>query len=114
MLLSVSTVLTNSFAGRLLPKARRRGKAAQLTLTIPNMHCEHCLESIKEAACTLGGVEGVRGDPGRQTVTVSYLEGITDPAGIRAAIIARGFRIADSAPAPTPVTVSGPHVGAGR
>ncbi len=41
MLLSVSTVLTNSFAGRLLPKVRRRGRPAQLTLTIPNMHCDH-------------------------------------------------------------------------
>jgi cation transport ATPase len=71
MLLSVSTVLTNSFAGQLLPKARRRGQRTQLTLMIPNMHCDHCLASIKEAACTLGGVDDVAGDPARQTVTVT-------------------------------------------
>ncbi len=102
MLLSVSTVLTNSFAGRLLPRARRRGQPTQLTLTIPNMHCDHCLESIQEAVSRLAGVEQVAGDPGRQTVTVAYHEGIADPDGIRTAIIERGFRVADTTPAPTP------------
>jgi copper chaperone CopZ len=93
-LLSVSTVLTNSFAGRLLPKARRRGKPAQLTLTIPNMHCAHCLASIKDAACQLPGVEDVTGDPARQTATVTYREGVAEPDGIRTAIIERGFKVA--------------------
>ncbi len=94
MLLSVSTVLTNSFAGRLLPQARRRGKPAQLILTIPNMHCDHCLASIKDAACQLPGVEDVTGDPGRQTATVTYREGVAEPDGIRTAIIERGFKVA--------------------
>lgn len=101
MLLSVSTVLTNSFAGRLLPKVRR-SRPAQLTLTIPNMHCDHCLESIREAASKLQGVEHVAGDPVQQTVTVAYREGIADPDGIRTAIIERGFRVADTTPAPAP------------
>jgi len=94
MLLSVSTVLTNSFAGRLLPKARRRGRPAQLTLRIPNMHCDHCLASITEAACRLPGVEDVTGDLARQTATVTYREGVAEPDGIRAVIIERGFRVA--------------------
>jgi len=105
MVLSVSTVLTNSFAGRLLPKVRaRRGRLpTQITLTIPNMHCDHCLASIKDAACKLPGVEDVTGDPTRQTVTVAYREGVADPDGIRTAIIGRGFRIAGPTPAPTPL-----------
>ncbi len=103
MVLSVSTVLTNSFAGRLLPKVRaRRGRPTQMTLTIPNMHCDHCLESIKDAACKLPGVEDVTGDPARQTVTVTYREGTADPDGIRTAIIERGFRVAGTTPTATP------------
>ncbi len=109
MLLSVSTVLTNSFAGRLLPGMRGRMPAgdrarrpAQMTLTIPNMHCDHCLESIKDASCRLPGVEDVAGDPARQTVTVNYREGIADPDGIRTAIIERGFRVVDTIPVSTP------------
>ena len=93
MLASVTTVLANSFAGRLLPKARRRGRQAQLTLTIPDLHCEHCLASIKEAAGTLAGVEEVRGEPAGKVVTVTYREGVVEPEGIRAAISERGFRV---------------------
>jgi P-type E1-E2 ATPase len=100
MVASVSTVLTNSFAGRLLPKAipqARRGRSAQLTLQIPNMHCEHCLESIKEAACALDGVEDVVGDPEEHYVTVTYREGMVEPDGIREAIVEQGFQIARAA-----------------
>jgi heavy metal translocating P-type ATPase len=100
MVASVSTVLTNSFAGRLLPKAipqARRGRTIQLTLQIPNMHCEHCLESIKEAACKLDGVEDVVGDPEQQTVTVTYREGMAEPDGIREAIVERGFQVSRAA-----------------
>jgi P-type Cu+ transporter len=92
MLASVSTVLTNSFAGRLLPKTRRGGRA-QLTLTIANMHCEHCLAFITEATHTLAGVEEVTGDPAGQTVTVTYREGVVEPDGIREAILERGFQV---------------------
>ncbi|MBI2961880.1 MAG: cadmium-translocating P-type ATPase, partial [Betaproteobacteria bacterium] len=92
MAASVSTVLTNSFAGRLLPKARR-GKQAQLTLKIANMHCEHCLDSIRESVAQLKGVDEVRGDPARQVLTVSYREGMVEPDGIREAIIEKGFRV---------------------
>jgi len=92
MVASVSTVLTNSFGGRLLPRARR-GLRAQLTLKIANMHCEHCLASIKETVRRLDGVEDVGGDPSRQFVTVTYHDGMVAPDGIREAIIERGFQI---------------------
>jgi Cu+-exporting ATPase len=92
MVASVSTVLINSFAGRLLPKARR-GTRRQLTLKVANMHCEGCLASIRDAACKLSGVEEVTGDPQRQIVTVTYREGAVTPGGIRQAITERGFRV---------------------
>lgn len=100
MVASVSTVLTNSFAGRLLPKAipqARRNRATQLTLQIPNMHCEHCLKSITEAVCQLDGVEDVTGDPEQQYVTVTYREGEVEPDGIREAIVERGFQLTHAA-----------------
>jgi cation transport ATPase len=94
MIASVSTVLTNSFAGRLLPRARLKQPREQLRLEISNMHCEGCLASIREAATKLKGVEGVTGDPTRREVTVTYRQGAADPDGIRAAILERGFRVA--------------------
>jgi Cu+-exporting ATPase len=93
MAASVTTVLTNSFAGRLLPKVRR-GRQTQLTLKIANMHCENCLTSIQKAVRKLDGVEDVSGDPSKQVVTVNYREDMIHPDGIREAIIERGFRLA--------------------
>jgi len=92
MVASVSTVLANSFAGRLLPK-RGRGRLAQLKLRIANLHCEHCLASIKEATRKLGGVEDVTGDLAGQLVTITYREGTVEPEGIRQALIEGGFQV---------------------
>jgi heavy metal translocating P-type ATPase len=97
MLASVSTVLANSFAGRLLPRARRRGRLTQLSLTIANLHCEHCLASIKEAVGALAGVEDVRDDPAGHLVTVTYRQGVVEPQSIRAAIVERGFHMGEGA-----------------
>jgi heavy metal translocating P-type ATPase len=91
MAASVTAVLTNSFAGQLLPKARR-GRATELTLEIANMHCQHCLDSIRQAVTRLKGVESVRGNPEQRVVTVRYREGVVEPDGIREAIIERGFK----------------------
>ncbi|MBI4320835.1 MAG: metal-transporting ATPase, partial [Chloroflexi bacterium] len=93
MVASVSTVLGNSFGGRLLPRPRR-DRRTQLTLRIANMHCEHCLALIRQAVGKLQGVEKVTGDPARQVVTITYRGGVADPDGIREAIIEQGFRIA--------------------
>lgn len=93
MVASVSTVLANSFAGRMLPKVRR-GRKQQLSLKIANMHCQGCLASIRQAATRLRGVEEVTGDPAQQMIAVTYREGVAEPDGIREAIIDRGFLIA--------------------
>lgn len=110
MAASVTTVLANSFAGQLLPGTHRRGEdreqagrqQAQITLKIPNMRCEHCLESIREAASKLDGVKDVSGDLQEHEVTVTYREGEAEPDGIREAIMERGFQVdgADSVPKP--------------
>jgi heavy metal translocating P-type ATPase len=90
MAASVSAVLTNSFAGQLLPKARP-GRQAHLTFKIANMHCEHCLASIRESVTRLNGVDEVTGDVARKVVTVTYREGMVEPDGIREAMIEKGF-----------------------
>ncbi|MCH8842618.1 MAG: heavy metal translocating P-type ATPase [SAR324 cluster bacterium] len=92
MAASITTVLANSFGGRLLPKARR-GREAQLTLNIPNMRCQNCVVSIRKAVGKLKGVGTVTGDPDQHVVTVTYREGTVEPDGIREAILERGFLV---------------------
>lgn len=49
MVASVSSVLLNSFGGRLLP-ARRKGNASlKVRLRVPGMRCEGCVRTIKDA-----------------------------------------------------------------
>ena len=74
MAASVTTVLLNSFAGRLLPGRQVAGKRARatktVTLVVPSMHCEGCLARIREAFDVLPGVESVEGDIAGKRVTV--------------------------------------------
>lgn len=45
------------------------------SFVIPNMSCEHCLRTIREALERLGGVENVNVDMPRKTVSVDHAEG---------------------------------------
>ncbi len=92
MIASVTTVLTNSFAGRLLPQ-RRGGSEEQLTLRVANMHCEGCVDTMRNAVCKLPGIVNVTGDPEQQTLTVTYRAGTVTPGGIRQALAESGFRV---------------------
>ncbi len=91
MAASVTTVLTNSFAGKLLPAAKSRDSRASVTYTIANMHCGHCVDSITEAVLKLDGIEKVIGDVDRKLVTVTYHADKADAERIRVAIAMRGF-----------------------
>ncbi|MGH6885513.1 MAG: heavy metal translocating P-type ATPase, partial [Geminicoccales bacterium] len=90
MAASVTAVLTNSFAGRLLPRRGLRERAA-LEVAVGNMHCEHCVETIRKELLGHEGVDMVTGDPGRKRVTIAYRPEAIGPEGIRRAIRARGY-----------------------
>jgi len=97
MVLSVSTVLANSFAGRLLPKVKEAEREVpelhRIELHVPSMHCEGCLSTITRVVSRLPEVEGVEGDLEGKTVTVHYRDGRMAPDGIRQAISQAGFPV---------------------
>ncbi len=76
MMASVSTVLLNSFGGRLLPTAKRSQPAAHgsqiLKLHVPSMHCEGCLRTVTQAALRVPGVKAADGDLAEKIVLVRY------------------------------------------
>lgn len=81
MAASVSAVLMNSFAGRLLPKARERKahepipqkeeEVEKFEFVIPSIHCEGCVQVIRDALSRLPAVAGVEGKPRQKHLTVS-------------------------------------------
>jgi heavy metal translocating P-type ATPase len=91
MAASVSAVLSNSFAARVLSLRRRRDARASVTLAIPALNCEHCVEAIAQALHRLDGVEAVHGEPERKRIRVDYLADRADPAAVADVIAQRGF-----------------------
>jgi heavy metal translocating P-type ATPase len=108
MALSVSTVLLNSFGGRLLapgrgrpsppaagaPEPRSTEALESVLIAVPGIHCPACLETIQAHLQQVPGVRSVGGDAGRKTVTVTRLPGTAEDATLRAAIRALGYRVA--------------------
>ncbi len=92
MAASVTTVLLNSFGGKLIPAARRKASEAleETTLTVPTIHCEGCVRTIREALTQRGALK-VSGDPREKIVRVRYPKGVLDEEAIRQEICRAGF-----------------------
>ena len=93
MVASVSTVLLNSFGSRLLPEKKMKAKERQVvTLEIPNMHCEGCLNTIRNALEKRIGVVDVKADLEKHRVEIiSYNKDIT-LEGIKEILTEAGFK----------------------
>ena len=74
MAASVTAVLLNSFAGRLLPRRRpvqeTAGSMRTVVIQVPTMHCEGCLASIEAALVKLPSVRRVEGDLSSKIVRI--------------------------------------------
>lgn len=80
MVASVSTVLLNSFGGRLVPRRRtgavREPRVAQITVKVPSMHCQSCAATVREAISRLPGVAAVQVDLQSKLVTAAVWGGV--------------------------------------
>lgn len=84
MVASVSTVLVNSFAGRLLPKKVLKEKrevpqakegVETLAFKVPTIHCDGCVSIIRDALSRLPAVAGVEGKPREKLIKVALQKG---------------------------------------
>ena len=108
MAASVSSVLANSFGGRLLKGPRRATAMSSapstepeknlktITFHVPGIHCMGCVSAIKLGLRMVEGVEDVTGDPQAKTITVRYQADHVSPAQIRKAITQLGYDVTDS------------------
>jgi copper chaperone CopZ len=77
-------VLVNSFAGRLIPKrarkevtevAGRKETVDTLAFKVPTIHCEGCVQIIRDALGRLPAVAKVEGKPNEKRITVFVQKG---------------------------------------
>lgn len=102
MAASVTTVLLNSFAGRLLPKptGNRFEKACEakegietLEFKVPTIHCEGCVQNIRNALSHLPMIAGVESRIKNKEITVSVEKGAISRDQIAAEISRLGHTI---------------------
>jgi heavy metal translocating P-type ATPase len=88
MAASVSTVLLNSFGGRLLPTAyataqvrqeaihtEEEGHMDKVVFKVPTIHCEGCVGNVQRVLAKVPGVLAVEGDPQTKEITIIRQEG---------------------------------------
>jgi copper chaperone len=67
----------------------------QATLTVPDISCAHCKQSIEDAVSELSGVESVTVDIEPKTVNLVFNDYQVGLADIKAAIEAVGYEVPD-------------------
>jgi copper chaperone len=65
----------------------------ELTLTAPNISCDHCIASIRKAVSKLAGVEFVSGDPTRKQVSLRFDESRVKLEDIEQAMEEEGYPV---------------------
>jgi copper chaperone len=63
------------------------------TISVPEIHCDHCKTSIEGALASIGGVEGATVDIPAKTVTVSYDEASVGRGELIEAIEQQGYEV---------------------
>lgn len=63
------------------------------TLSVPEIHCEHCKTSIEGALQPLAGVSKAVVDIPARTVTVTYDQAATERQSLIAAIEEQGYEV---------------------
>jgi copper chaperone len=64
-----------------------------MTISVPEIHCDHCKHSIEGALAPLPGVRSARVDIDARTVTVEVDQERADRARIVAAIEEQGYQV---------------------
>ena len=66
----------------------------QVTLTAPDISCDHCIASIHKAVARLNGVRFVKGDAAAKQVTIEYDPSQVELATIEKAMEEEGYPVA--------------------
>ncbi len=97
MAASVTTVLLNSFWGQLVPRLKKKsGEMERVTLTVPSIHCEGCVNNIRDELVKLPAVVSVDGDPVTRRVVVTMRDGHGQRAAVEEAITRLGHVVGES------------------
>jgi len=90
MAASVTTVLVNSFGGRILVR-QYPGERQQFTFRIPNIHCEHCVATMESALEHHVASVDIAADFETKRVDISLENGNVTREGVLEILVELGF-----------------------
>ena len=67
----------------------------QITLSVPEIHCDHCKSSLEGAIGALSGVETVAVSVSDATIDVAFDDTAVGVASIKSTIEEQGYAVAD-------------------
>jgi len=66
----------------------------EITLTAPDISCDHCIATIRKAVSKLAGVQFVGGNPQTKQVTIRYDPSVVELTAIEKAMEEEGYPLA--------------------
>ena len=66
----------------------------EVTLTAPDISCDHCIATIRKALSKLAGVQFLGGNPQTEQVTIRYDPSMVDLTAIEKAMEEEGYPLA--------------------
>jgi copper chaperone len=66
----------------------------EITLTAPDISCDHCIAAIRKAVSKLAGVQFVGGNPQTKQVTIRYDPSVLELTAIEKAMEEEGYPLA--------------------
>ena len=66
----------------------------EVTLTAPDISCDHCIAAIRKALSKLAGVQFLSGDPRTKQVTIQYDPSLVAMTAIEKAMEEEGYPLA--------------------
>jgi len=91
MVASVSTVLINSFSDNLFSKKTNSANSAKLTLKVPDIHCEGCVQRIQMILTKEIGAVKIQADLEKNILEIFYNKKDTTPQFIKKTIQEMGY-----------------------
>lgn len=91
MAVSVTTVLLNSFGGRLVPKPGKKLETVRsITLKVPSLHCQMCVSEVVQSISDLEEIVSVEGNLDRKEIAIRYRGGKSVEDRIKRKVIDMG------------------------
>jgi heavy metal translocating P-type ATPase len=94
MVLSTSAIMVNSFGSRFIT---RKGieEEEKILLSVPGIHCQGCVDRIRDHLVGQKGIQKVEGNPTKKTISVVFERQKIEKDRIKQAIVGLGYPLAD-------------------